>query len=179
MSETIKSPNIPQPSKAGHETPVVSIDTHESFRRDPVTTEDLYHSPERIESPYLPNGIRTISAALGNIDEALELLSDGDKVGADDAMQHYQVLLPQLFACRSIGEGFALVTSSLQNAVSHLRGEPMNEAQIRSVRATLVALRSEPFMTFDASLEYVSRLERVGFNVDPPKFDYLVDLLSE
>jgi hypothetical protein len=179
VPEPIPRPKVPEPGRSDYDTPVVSIDSHASFNREPVTVEDLYHSPELIESPYLRNALRLISEALRDVDNALESLSDGDRVGADDAMQHYQVQLPQLFACRSIGEGFGLLTSSLQNAVTQLRGEPMNDAQIRAVRSALGALRSEPFMTFDASMEHVSRLERVKLNVDPPKFEYLVELLSE
>jgi hypothetical protein len=173
------NPFVPEPRKPDHDTPVVPIDSHQSFKPDPVTSEELYHSPELIESPYLRNALRTISGSLGDVDNALELLSEGDRVGADDAMQHYQVRLPGLFACRSIGEGFGLLVSSLQNAVIQRRGEPMNETQIRAVRSVLIALRSEPFMTFDASMEHVSRLERESLNVDPPQFEYLVELLSE
>jgi hypothetical protein len=55
----------------------------------------------------------------------------------------------------------------------------MEERQIRAVRSVLVAVRSEPFMTFDAALAHVSRLEQVNLSVDPPNFEYLAELLSE
>lgn len=158
---------------------MVSIDTHEAFRPDPVGIEEIYHSPELIATPYLRNALRLILIAMGHVDNALELLTEGDKVGADDAMQHYQVLLPELFACRSIGEGFGLIVSSLQNATTRLHGQAMEGRQVRAVRSALIALRSEPFMTFDAGIEQVSRLEDVDLNVEPPKFEYLADLLSE
>jgi hypothetical protein len=172
-------PDVPEPRRSGNDTPVVAIDSHETFKPEPVTIEDIYHSPDLVGSPYLRNALLLISEALGVVDSAIELLADGDRVGADDAMQHYQVLLPQLFACRAIGEGFGLVASSLHNAVTRLRGEPMNEAQVRAVRSVLVALRSGPFLTFDAGMEQVSKLERASLNVDPPKFEYLAELLSE
>ena len=98
--------------------PVVSIASHETFNPTLVTIDEIYHSPESIGSPYLRSALRLISKALGDVDSALELLGDGDKVGSDDAMQHFQVILPELFACRSIGEGFGLLVSALLNAVN-------------------------------------------------------------
>jgi hypothetical protein len=160
-------------------TPVISIASHETFNPLPVAIEDIYHSPESIGSPYLGSAWRLMSIALANVDSALELLGDGDRIGGDDAMQHYEVLLPELFACRSIGDGFGLIVSSLQNAVTRLRGRAMEEQQIRAVRSVLIALRSEPFMTFDAALTHVSRLEQVNLNVNPPNFEFLAELLSE
>jgi len=160
-------------------TPVVSIASHDRFRPAPVTIDDIYHSPESVGSPYLSTALRLMSTALKDIDSAIELLGEGDRIGSDDSMQHYQVLLPELFACRSIGEGFGLIVSSLQNAVRSLHGQPLDERQIRSVRSVIVALRSEPFMSFDAALAYVSRLEQANLSVDPPNFEYLADLLSE
>jgi hypothetical protein len=159
--------------------PVVSIDSHSSFRPIRVSIEDIYHSPDLIGSPYLRNALPLISTALGHIDGALELLHAGDKVGADDEIQHFQVLLPELFGCRSIGEGFGLIVSSFQNAVIRLHGMAMEESQVRAVRSALVGIKSEPFMTFDAAMDHVSRLEHGGLNVDPPKFEYLAELLSE
>jgi hypothetical protein len=180
MAEPVIRPtNTETQSSDPNRGPVVSIASHGAFRPAPVTIEEIYHSPESIGSPYLRNALRLVSMALGNVDSALELLGDGDKIGGDDAMHHYQVLLPELFACRSIGDGFGLLVSSLQNAVARLRGQPMEERQIRAVRSVLVAVRSEPFMTFDAALAHVSRLEQVNLSVDPPNFEYLAELLSE
>jgi hypothetical protein len=178
--EPIMGPTVPEPRRSdSNGTPVVSIDSHEGFRRGTVPIEEIYHSPELIGSPYLRNALRSILIGMESVNNALELLAAGDRVGADDAMQHYQVLLPELFACRSIGEGFGLLVSSLQNASSRLHGQPMEERQVRAVRLALIALRSEPFMTFDAAIAHVSRLEQVDLNVHPPKFENLADLLSE
>lgn len=148
-----------------------------SNKRDPILTEESYHSPELNGSPYLKNALRLLSMAMGRIDRALEFLADEDKTGV--AMQRYQLLLPELFACRSLGEGFGLIVSSLQNAATRLPGHAMDEQQIRTVRSALAALRSDPFMTFDAAMAHVSSLEHADLNVNPPKFEYLADLLSE
>ena len=180
MPQPIMGPTVHEPRRAdSNGTPVVSIDSHERFRLGPVPIEEIYHSPDLIGSPYLRNALRLISTATGRVDSALEFLAEDDKVGADDAMQHYQALLPELFACRSIGEGFGLLVSSLQNAGTRLRGQAMEERQVRAVRSALTALRSEPFMTFDAAMAHLSKLERVDLSVDPPKFEALVELLSE
>ncbi len=158
---------------------VISIDVSQGFKREPVSIDDVYYSPELIGSPQLRNALSLLASALNQVDAALELLAEQAQIGADDAMQHFQVLLPELFACRKVGEGLGLVVSSLQNAISRLRGRAMDEPQIRVVRSCLVALRSEPFMTFDAAMDLVKRLERAGLNVDPPNFEILADLLSE
>ncbi|MBZ5625246.1 MAG: hypothetical protein LAQ69_42080 [Acidobacteriia bacterium] len=155
--------------------PVVSIASHETFKPALVSIADIYYSPESIGSPYLRNALRLLSMAVKNVESALELLSDGDMIGGDDAMQHYQVLLPELFACRSIGEGFGLLVSSLLNAVTSLRGQSMVERQVRAVRSVLIELSSEPFMSFDAALVHVLRLEQADLNVDPPNFEFLAE----
>src|ERR1035438_9630426 len=149
-------------------------------KRQPLDIDQLYSVGELAGSNYRRRGLSLISNALAHVDNALELNAERDRVGSDDAMQHFHVLLPELFACRSsLGEGFGLIISSLQNATLQLRGQALEEPQIRAVRSALAGLRSEPFMSFDAALAQISRLENTGLNVDPPNFECLADLLSE
>lgn len=180
MSEPIIKPRESRTSGSeARRAPVVSIETSSGFKRAPVPTEEIYHSPDLLGSPYLRNALSLISRALTRVDEALAALKDEDRIAADDSMQHCCALFPELFVCRRIGEGFALIASSLQNAAMRRQGRAMDEPHIRAVRSALVSLRSEPFMTFDAALDQVSRLERVGLNIAPPKFEELSKLLSE
>jgi len=132
MAESVIRSTISETQRSGMDRdPVVSIASHESFKRAPVTNEELYHSLDSLPSSQLGSALRVVAVALQHVDSAMELLGDRDRIGSDDAMHHYQVLLPELFACRSIGEGFGLVVSSLQNIVSRLRGKPMDDRQIR------------------------------------------------
>ena len=90
-----------------------------------------------------------------------------------------QGLLPELFCCRSLGDGFGIVVNGLMCAFQNLAGIPLRRDQAEKVRQTLIKLRSEPFLRADDAVQTIDVLEEVGLVLEPAEFNYLADILDE
>jgi hypothetical protein len=108
--------------------------------------------------------------------EAARAVFDQDPIEADMLVQQVQALLPKLFSCRAIGDGFGLVVNSVHFAFANQHGNQLAIAQINSVSRALKGLRVGPFLSFEQGLQSVADLEDVGLQVDPAP---LADLLEE
>ena len=117
--------------------------------------------------------------ALNWLDRALDDMQSGDPIHADDAMQHVHAMLPELFCCRALGDGFGAVVSALLGTFDHLRGLPMKLQQIRAVRCAVETIRSNPRISFETAMEQIDQLERSGLNVDPPLAGELAEVLDD
>lgn len=143
-----------------------------------ISTDDLYTSFENV-STELSSAIRLLSHCLEHIDYAVEAQRKNNIIEADDAIQRLQGLLPELFCCRSLGDGFGLVVNAVICGFQNQAGNPLGRQQIEKLRQTIAKLRNEPFMRDDEALKTILVLEEVGFVVEPPEFEYLADVLDE
>lgn len=118
---------------------------------------------------------------------ALELLKEAsdhlaaaqksvDPIETDLSVQRAQVLLPKLFACRSVGDGFGVVINALYFAFANLRGTPLTSDQLNVVWRVLKELRARPVMSLEQGIQRVEELEARGLDVDPP---HIGDLLED
>jgi len=143
-----------------------------------ITTEELYSRFENV-SPELNSAVRLLSLSLEYIDQSLLAHRDNDSIEADDATQRMQGLLPELFCCRSLGDGFGIVVNGLMCAFQNLAGIPLRRDQAEKVRQTLIKLRSEPFLRAEDAVQSIDVLEEVGLVLEPAEFNYLADILDE
>jgi hypothetical protein len=107
--------------------------------------------------------------------ERARLCAESSPLSADRELQHFQSLLPALFSCRRIGDGFALVVNSLQNVFINLQGKLLSKVQISTIWRILREVRSKPYLSFDQSLELVAELEDVNLEVDPQILASLIE----
>jgi hypothetical protein len=98
---------------------------------------------------------------------------------ADDAMMHVQVLMPELFSCRAVGEGFAAIVNAVQSSFENLHGQPLNLGQAQAIRSALLAIRNEPRLVFERSTILIAAMEAVDLSVDPASVEGLAEWLSE
>lgn len=154
------------------------LPTTTSQPRRRITTEELYSQFENV-SPELSSAIRLLSVSLQHIDEALLAHRKNDDIAADDAVQKVQALLPELFCCRSLGDGYGIVVNALMCGFQNLAGIPLSREQTEKIRHTLVKLRSEPFLREDEAVKAVTALEEVGLVIEPAEFEYLAEMLDE
>jgi hypothetical protein len=98
-----------------------------------------------------------------------------DLLESDHLVHEVHTLLPQLFRCRSIGDGFGAIINAIEIAFVNRRGEPLNEKQIVTLLRVLKELRGKPFIRFESALRPIEELTRVGFEVDPPILSELLD----
>lgn len=167
----------------GHEltsTPNLRIvrGDEDQSRGGPVSIDDLYPSPNAL-SPDLANALRLLHASIARVNDAIEAEDAADVIGVANECMRLQVLLPELFCCRSLGDGFGAVVNSIFHALRNAAGSPLNQVQLRALRRALEKLRAEPFMRFDTAVDVTMSLEDSGFTVEPEAFEYLADWLDE
>ncbi len=93
----------------------------------------------------------------------------------DRFVQRAQLALPKLFACRSVGEGFAVIVNSLHFAFANLHGAPLRPDQLNVIWRVLRELRDRPAMSLEQGIQRVEELEDRGLEVDPPELGELLD----
>jgi hypothetical protein len=156
---------------------VVSIDDSPQFAAETMDIADLYPEIAHI-SPILGHALRALAAAREAAEEALEAMKRGDWMASDESMQRLQALLPELFCCRDIGDGFGAIINALRLSFVNAKGVPLSEPQIKLIRYVLERIRQEPFLHFDQAAELIESLEDTGLIVDPPSFAVLGELLD-
>ncbi len=142
-----------------------------------ITTEALYPAPEA-GSAELARALSLLSVALRYMRDAATLLREGDRIGADLQTQRCQGLLPQLFACRGLGEGFAAVANASLSAWENLDGLPLQPQQIAAITLVLADLKERPFMSFAVAMTHMTALEDVGLTLEPPGYGIVSDWLD-
>lgn len=140
--------------------------------------EDIYRAPEA-GSIELRSAMRLLPEAVSWAESAIEALDAGEPFQADDAMLHVHSLIPELFCCRGLGDGFGAVINAILSSFEKRQGLPMEIGHLEAIRRALSAIRSEPRMSFDRALDLISVMEEAGLSVDPAGADELAEWLSE
>jgi hypothetical protein len=165
------------------------VESDELFKKTVTETNELEMPTETIDfndlypfqefsTPELSTGLKLLAEAIREIDASIEHHNAGDEIGADDAIQRLQVLLPELFCCRSIGDGYAMVINAVQAALDHSNGTPVTLPATIAVGQAFRVIRNEPFISSDAAVDLLMRLEDTGLSIEPRGFEVLKDWLS-
>ncbi len=119
--------------------------------------------------------------ALGLLADAIELLEkaraaarDKEIVTSDRYTQRFKALLPDLFGCRRVGDGYGVIINSLHFALVNQHGEPLSFEHLTTAWRVLKGLRNRPFVSFDEAMESVGELEASNLKVDPVVLPELV-----
>ena len=126
-------------------------------------------SPEHITA------LRLLTLAVGRSKRALDAFAADDALIADTEIQKLQVLLPELFCCRALGDGFGTIINSFMSAFEALAGDTPDVGQIRAINRVLQLLKEKPFLSADEADDQVEVLENVGLSPYPRE---LVEFLS-
>lgn len=157
-----------------------SISTTTSEPESPqgyISTEDLYPVREQY-NPALTTADQLLEEGINLVNESINMLIYDDLISSDDAIQRFQALLPELFCCRGLGDGFGAVINSIFHAIGNMEDTPMNETQLRAILNILKRIHTEPFIEYDEAVEELMNLEAAGFEVSPPHFKFVADLLN-
>ncbi len=143
-----------------------------------TTAADIY--------PNLDEKSSTLSIALSLLKESAEILDeaarfvDGNEImSADDAVQRFTILLPELFMCRSLGDSFGTIILALYHGIHNLKGMPTTASQTLEIRTAIKHLLSKPFTAYEDALKLTSKLELSGLAIDPPSLSIIGDLLVD
>ncbi len=139
-----------------------------------LTQSELYPVRQAFSREHI-TALRLLSLAIGRSQHAMQFITDENVLAADTEIQKLQVLLPELFCCRTLGDGFGMVVNALMSSFEGLGGDTPNATQVRSICKMLTVLRNKPFLSADEADEEVASLEAVGLSPYPAE---LLDFLA-
>jgi hypothetical protein len=156
---------------------VVRLDDYrDDLRKDtaPAHIDTIYRDLGD-SNPHLARAVNLLEEGYRTLNRALEVYSDGDLVAADDAVQEFQAILPELFLCRRLGDGFASIIAGLHFAFENKDGDPLSCSQIQMVNGTVQHLMRAPFISVTRAYELLAQLEETALTVTPKSLSYLFD----
>src|ERR1035441_9568793 len=95
-----------------------------------LTQSELYPVRHAFRPEHL-TALRLLTVAVGRSKRALEAIVVSDMLAADTEIQKVQVLLPELFCCRTLGDGFTTIVNAFMSAFEALAGDTPNSNQIK------------------------------------------------
>jgi hypothetical protein len=138
---------------------------------------DALYPAEEIIDPKIVAAQRLLTDVIKNIEIASRDYNS-DPISADDHAQSTLPLLAELFCCRSIGEGFAVIVNAITIGLLNRHGEPLSQKQLHAIMRSLKSLKSHLFLRYDAALRILIELKQVGLNIHPETLQHL-DLQHE
>lgn len=158
--------SVTVPVDAELEMPTAGREDKLSTRR--LTQSELYPVRHAFSAEHIA-ALRLLTLSIGRSGRALRHLEEGDLVSADVEIQKLQTLLPELFCCRALGDGFGTIVNALMSAFESLSGNTPNSNQINAVRRILEMLKDRPFLTADEADAQLPLLEESGLSPYPPE----------
>lgn len=143
-----------------------------------TTLSDLY-PVESLAPPHLHTALRLLGEGVKYLDDALSLHDEKDIVESDDRVQQLQQLLPELFCCRELGDGFAALILGIFHALQNQRGQPLTRDQVEGVRLALFRLREHPFMSLARAEEHLKAVDATEMNTFSERFSVIEEALRE
>lgn len=176
------------PNARGRETPVlpsqdlehmletrhIGVRGHLEAARQSQLAKELYPAAE-LSSSLLSRALKLLRESGDRVETALLSLEQQDFIGADDATNHLRPLLDELFCCRSVSSGLAMISNALFFAVVNRRGQPLEVGQLRVFKSSLRQLEREPMLSEDKALNILEALEDAGLVVSPNSLEHLAD----
>lgn len=143
-----------------------------------TSIDELYSNPE-FTSRELQIALRLLGESISLSTLALDELRSGDRLASHEATLSLQSRLPELFACRGLGDGYGAIVNSIQLALINRRGQPLDENQLNSLRNLLKELRAQPFIRFDKARKLIKEFELHDFIVEPVTLQFLSNFFDE
>ena len=140
----------------------------------PIPIDVLYPAVESNRSDLL-QALQILPRAITALEKARDFLRANDLMQSDHHVHEVQLLLPELFARRAIGDGFGAIINAMEIALVNRHGEPLTEKQIIILLRTLKELRARPFVSFSSAQQPIEELESEGLQVDPAVLGDLLD----
>ncbi len=155
LDET-NTPSLSRPQQTPSSVPEIASVTRGATALAPVIGIDRLYDA-------VPGTSSTMVRALELLKQASDDLVTARKtenpMDASRLVPRVQLILPKLFACRSIGDGFGVVINSVHFAFTNLRGTPLTPNQLNAVWRVLRELRDRPAMSLEQGIQRVEELE--------------------
>jgi len=143
-----------------------------------VETNQLYPVSHELR-PELARSFTLLSEGLEYVSQSIKALKEGDLISSDDFIHRLQALLPELFCCRSIGDGFGAIINAIYQSLANMQGSALELAQLETIRRGLRRISTEPFLELSEAVDEIIRLQDIGLEPEPNYFKYAAELLDE
>lgn len=160
------------------EKPSITVSEGESKPLNFISTQSLYPLASEF-NPKLFMAMRLLEEGIGQLNEAINMFRNDYLLSSDDAIQRFQALLPELFCCRDLGDGFGAVVNAVFHSLKNLEGIPANQEQLLAIKKIINRIAIEPFLDFEEAVDEIIMLENVKLIVEPSHFKFMADMLIE
>jgi hypothetical protein len=136
-----------------------------------LSQHDLYPARQAFSREHIA-ALRLLQLAIGRSQRSINA---EDPMEADIEIQKIQMLLPELFCCRALGDGFGTIINALVYVFENANGMTFERSQIAILKRVFQGLRDKPFLSSTEADDTVELLESNGFNPHPSE---LIEFLS-
>lgn len=143
-----------------------------------IDTKSLYPLSQELR-PELSTAFRLMEEGLSLVTFAIKEERRGDMISSDDAINRLQALLPEMFCCRSISDGFGAIINAVYHSIQNMQGIPLNADQLQAIKKILSRINTELFLNYEDAVDEIISLENVGLEVEPSYFKYAAEMLDE
>jgi hypothetical protein len=113
-------------------------------------------------------GLTSALRLLGNLaTQAAHSTSSDNYVDMDDCLIRLKALLPELFACRTVGDGFGMIINAVFWAITKRQTRPFLIEEVEVLAQTIQTLREEPMLGASKASRLIDALEDSGLDVEP------------
>lgn len=130
-------------------------------------------------SPMLRAATRLLAEGVSLAEDAVAASDADDFVTAQDIILRLKALMPELFCCRSLGDGYGAIINAVMYGLENLGTEPASDEQMRLIRWILQQVKTHPFLSHNVAVDLIMALEDGGLVVEPEEFQHLNDMIDE
>jgi hypothetical protein len=154
------------------------VSTGVEGRRAPtgeLISMDILYQAREAGSKHFGRAMELLARAVDHLSEARRAGEDGDEIASLTEILQFEALLPDLFACRAIGDGFANVVNSVHLGIANLDGDPLKAVQITAIWRIFRELAIAPYLSFSDSIKIIRQMKLVGLELNG---EFLTDWAS-
>lgn len=115
----------------------------------------------------------TLDESLENLRKSIKSKNEAQHLEADDFLQNFISLLPELFAGRDLGNGFGAIVLGIFHAIKNSASTPLDIRQTKAVFEAIDTLRREPYISHLAAVDILIGVEGVGLVPHPVALDVI------
>jgi hypothetical protein len=167
----------PTPSVDGTQ-PKIHINDERPVNSGETSVSNLYPLAKEI-NPQLYGAMALLDEGITLLRNGAGALKEGNAIAADNYTLSVRALMPDLFCCDGLGDGFRAIVLATMHSLINLEGAPLSAVQFAAIEDTLEKLRKEPFLDFDGALAVHEKLETVELLPDPVTLDLIADIVEE
>jgi len=129
-----------------------------------------------VNDAILFQALELLTSCVSTLELTQRIDPTSDYIGFDDAMTQCRAILRDLFALRSIGDGFASLVNAIIWSLKNKDTDVLSRKQVSVVLEAIKELKRKPLMHFDTATGLIDQLEEADLTVEPCMLDGMINL---